>query len=355
MTAASSAAAVTLLAACAAATVPAGEGAVGSYFDGPIEVVATSTSDRRFAWLESPLWSEEGQFLLFSDVKWADSAGDTAGMIFKYDEEHGVTELLPRAGVVGPGAPPANLAEYVEAGPNGMVWSGGDNPVLLVCQHGMHRIVSFSVGDVHNGSIADDKVTVVADEYDGAPLNSPNDMALVGGVLLFSDPPFGLQYRGDSSIDQAVARQRQNHTNVYALDPPFSGDQAPRLVLEDVRRPNGLAVSSAGKLFVAHTDFDRPGYSVYNTVGGDVTQVVLASERTFDFAHRIDPGAKDGLAALADGMTAHAGIVFAAGPGGVSWRPLAHSLSPWDSRWPLDTPWTASLGRRSRTCASTTS
>jgi len=257
---AAAAGAVLLGRGCAAAVLPAGEGAVGHYFDGPIEVVA-GYPDVGFTWLESPVWSQEGQFLLFSDVKWEDLAGNTTGMLWKYDAERGVvTELLPRAGAVGPGLPPASLGDYAEAGPNGMAWSSSGDPTLLLCQHAMGRIVSFSLDDVSSGGIADAGVTVVADGYDGAPLNSPNDLTLVGDVLLFSDPPYGLQFRSDASLDQAYERMPQPATNIYFLRSPFNGSEAPQVLLSDVWRPNGLALSAAGKLFVAHTDFDEPHY-----------------------------------------------------------------------------------------------
>jgi sugar lactone lactonase YvrE len=259
----------------AAAVPPKGEGAVGSYFDGPIEVVVESA---KFSWLESPLWSDEGQFLLFAGVRLEDSAGDTTGMIWKYDVEHGLTEFLPRAGVVGPGSLPADLSDYKEAGPSAMVWSSSGYPTLLLGQYGMSRIVSFSLDDVANGSIADSDVTVVADEYDGVPLNGPAGVTLVGDLLLFSDPEFGRQFRDDTSMDQACARSPQPSTNVYFLRSPFDGSEAPQVLLSDVWRVNGLAYSAADKLFVAHTDRDDPSYSVFDTVNGDVTQVVAASE-----------------------------------------------------------------------------
>ena len=56
-------------------------------FSGNLEVIA---EDPRFKWLESPLWSEDGLFLLWSDVKWADEDGVTCGM---YDLEMGRNHL----------------------------------------------------------------------------------------------------------------------------------------------------------------------------------------------------------------------------------------------------------------------
>ena len=40
---------------------------IAPLFTGPLEVVL---ADPRFAWLESPLWSESGQYLLFSDPEY---------------------------------------------------------------------------------------------------------------------------------------------------------------------------------------------------------------------------------------------------------------------------------------------
>lgn len=289
------------------------EGDVASYFNGAIEVV--SQLGISFAWLESPLWSESGEYLLFSDVKWVGAAG-TTGMVWKYDSQSGVSPFLQDAGIVGPGALPADLANHAEAGPNGMIWSWSGYPMLLMCQHAMKRIVQFDVNDVSNGSISSNDVTVVADTYGAEPLNSPNDMTLIDGTAFFTDPPYGLKMFGDDGLDPAYARMTQNVTGIYAVNASFA-TTGPQLLLDSHIRPNGIAVTASKKVFLAHTEFDNPGYSVYDTVDGDLMKIDAASARRFSMTHRINETVTPGYPALADGMTAHEDVVFAAGPGGV--------------------------------------
>ena len=49
-------------------------GMASSLFSGPVEVVS---EDPRFKWLESPVWHDEGGYLLFSDVKGHRNDDDT--------------------------------------------------------------------------------------------------------------------------------------------------------------------------------------------------------------------------------------------------------------------------------------
>ena len=66
-------------------------GEAAAFFSGDIEVAATHPE---FKWLEGPLWSESGKYLLFSDVKWEDDRGVSCGMIWKYSDGYGVEKFL---------------------------------------------------------------------------------------------------------------------------------------------------------------------------------------------------------------------------------------------------------------------
>ena len=50
-------------------------GKASSLFTGPVEEVVSE--DPRFKWLESPVWHDEGKYLLFSDVKGHRNDADT--------------------------------------------------------------------------------------------------------------------------------------------------------------------------------------------------------------------------------------------------------------------------------------
>lgn len=165
-------------------------GAASALFSGGIEVAAT---DPEFHWLEGPVWSNEGNYLLFSDVKWVDENGIACGMIWKLDAEDNLSKFLKCSGLVGPGEPPADLLERKEAGGNGLAWGWGGESDLLICQHGMGRIVRLDPSSVVDGEIDDDAVSIVIDEFNSTSLNSPNDLWLERGELFFTDPPFGLQ------------------------------------------------------------------------------------------------------------------------------------------------------------------
>ena len=139
-------------------------------FSGPLEVVAESPD---YHWLESPVWSEEGNFLLFSDVKWADEDGVACGMIWKWDETTGIlSEFIECSGLIGPGKAPDNIGDYVEGGSNGLYWGWNGTKDLIICQHGKSRIVRINIDDVDaNGEIDPSLVTVLVDSYNGTALN----------------------------------------------------------------------------------------------------------------------------------------------------------------------------------------
>ncbi len=64
---------------------------------------------------------------------------------------------------------------------------------LLSCEHGNRRVVRYE----HDGT-----VTVLADKWQGKPLNSPNDIVVhPDGGIWFSDPGYGISrnYEGSSA------------------------------------------------------------------------------------------------------------------------------------------------------------
>ena len=99
---------------------------------------------------------------------------------------------------------------------------------LVTCEHRGRRVTRTE----WSGAI-----TVLADSYEGKRLNSPNDVVVKSdGTVWFTDPTYGIsaEYEGgkaDSEIGSC---------NVYRLDPR---DGSLRVVVDDFRRPNGLAFS----------------------------------------------------------------------------------------------------------------
>jgi gluconolactonase len=109
---------------------------------------------------------------------------------------------------------------------------------LVSCEHGTRRVTRTE----HDGSI-----TVIADEYAGKRLNSPNDVVVRSdGTVFFTDPSYGIEgyYEG------------------YAAEPELAGcyvfkvDTNGRIsvVADDFDRPNGLAFSlDERQLYVSDT------------------------------------------------------------------------------------------------------
>lgn len=289
-------------------------------FSGNLEVIA---EDPRFKWLESPLWSEDGLFLLWSDVKWADEDGVTCGMIWKWEETtRTLSEFLKCSGLIGPGEVRDDISNLVEAGGNGLYWGWNGTKDLIICQHGKSRLVRINIDDVdENGEIDPSLVAVLVDSYNGIALNSPNDVTMHGEDLYFSDPPFGNQ---TSSGLAGAFEYLSEDIGVYVI----RGDPGPNCRVEPERiinfgkpgpdapaGPNGVALNKNGYLFVAITDFADPRFHVYKAINGEefnLDALVLKSNYTIN-------NNTQGFPPLNDGVSYSPGLdtFFSAGPGGI--------------------------------------
>jgi gluconolactonase len=110
---------------------------------------------------------------------------------------------------------------------------------LISCEHFMRRVTRTE----HDGS-----VTVLADQYGGRRLNSPNDAVVKSdGSIWFSDPTYGI----DSDYEGQQTQSEIGASNVYRID--GSTDRI-TLVVSDRVQPNGLAFSpDETLLYVADT------------------------------------------------------------------------------------------------------
>ncbi len=159
-------------------------------------------------WCEGPVWFGDGRYLLWSDIP--------NNAIMRWDEETGRVSTFRK---------PSNNANGNTRDRQGR---------LLTCEHDTRRVTRTE----YDGSI-----TVIADRYDGKPLNSPNDIVCKSdGSIWFTDPPFGIlgNYEGH------VAKQ-ELPTNIYRVDPAGKVN----IATGDVNRPNGLCFSpDESKLYV---------------------------------------------------------------------------------------------------------
>lgn len=151
-------------------------------------------------WAEGPVWFGDSRHLLWSDIP--------NNRILKWEEETGQVSEFRK---------PSNYANGHTRDRQGR---------LIGCEHGGRRIVRTEY---------DGMITVLADRFEGKPLNSPNDIIVKSDdSIWFSDPPFGIlgDYEGYRATPELP-------TNVYRLDPDGSLTAA----ITDIDRPNGLAFS----------------------------------------------------------------------------------------------------------------
>jgi gluconolactonase len=160
-------------------------------------------------WAEGPVWFGDGRFLLWSDIP--------NNRMMKWEEETGAVSVFRK---------PSNNSNGNARDRQGR---------LLTCEHDARRVTRTEY---------DGGITVIAEKYDGKPLNSPNDIVCRSdGSIWFTDPPFGILgfYEGHVATPELP-------TNVYRWDPKT---QKLAAVIEDINRPNGLAFSNdETKLYV---------------------------------------------------------------------------------------------------------
>lgn len=235
-----------------------------------------------FQWSEGPVWVDEHQFLLFSDVP--------ANTIYRWTESDGVQSYLEPSGYTG------TSGRGGEIGSNGLIIS--DEGDLLLCQHGDRQIARM------NAELIDPapEYVALADQYDGMKFNSPNDLVQhSSGSIYFTDPPYGLE----GYIDDPL--REMDIQGVYRIDP--NGDVI--LLTDELSRPNGLAFSTdESLLYVANSDPQRAIWMVYDVLeNGDITNGRVFMDATDQVGE--EPGLPDGMKVNRDGY------LFATGPGGV--------------------------------------
>jgi gluconolactonase len=187
-------------------------------------------------WSEGPIYFGDGRYLLWSDIP--------NNRIMRWDEETGAVSVFRK---------PSGFANGNTRDRQGR---------LLSCEHGERRVTRTEY---------DGTLTVIADRYDGKPLNSPNDIVCKSdGSIWFTDPPFGIlgYYEG-------YIRKVELPTNVYRWD---AKTQKLAVVAGDVNRPNGLAFSPDElKLYVIEAGTNPRNVLQYDVVDGGTR---LANKRS---------------------------------------------------------------------------
>jgi gluconolactonase len=188
-------------------------------------------------WAEGPAWNAQGRYLVWSDIP--------NNRQMRWLEDDGRVSVF-RA--------PSNNSNG-----NSFDFQGRQ----LSCEHLTRRVVRYEL---------DGSVTILADNFGGKKLNSPNDIVPhPDGSYWFTDPPYGGQlYEGapdaaggasnaggllKNRLGQAAeigSAKRELPTNCYRIDPSGRVDL---VVTEDqVPDPNGLCFSpDFKKLYVCST------------------------------------------------------------------------------------------------------
>lgn len=233
-------------------------------------------------WSEGPLWIEEQQLLLFSDVP--------QNTIYQWTETSGKKVYLSPSGYTG------NIKRGGETGSNGLTINPGGQ--LVLCQHG-NRQVAFMNTPLDKP--AADFITI-ASSYNGKRFNSPNDVVYnKAGEAFFTDPPYGLEKNMEDPQKEILFQ------GVYKVTK--KGEVV--LLVDSITRPNGIILMPGERtLLVANSDPAKPNWYAF-----DITDSGrLANGRIFSSAAGYDQTLKG----LPDGMKAdRTGNIFATGPGGI--------------------------------------
>jgi gluconolactonase len=205
-------------------------------------------------WCEGPVWFGDGRYLLWSDIP--------NNCLMKWEEETGAVSVFRK---------PSHNANGNTRDRQGR---------LITCEHDSRRVTRTEY---------DGTITVVADRYDGKPLNSPNDVVCKSdGSIWFTDPQFGIlgYYEGHPAPMELP-------TNVYRWDP---ASQELTVVAGDINRPNGLAFSpDESLLYIVEAGVTPRVIRVYEVMDGGR----LAKGRTLITAE--PDGTPDGLRVDVDG------------------------------------------------------
>ena len=209
-------------------------------------------------WAEGPAWNSVGRYLVWSDIP--------NDLQHRWIEEDGHVSVFRRPS----GNSNGNTFDYEGR--------------QISCEHLGRRVVRYE----HSGA-----VTVLADQWNGKPLNAPNDVVVhPDGGIWFTDPGYGsmMNYEG---------RKGELHLKeaIYRIDAKTGKLD---LVTDEPAKPNGLCFSPDYKrLYVADTGGPPTGgITVFDVADG---RRLGAGRRFAAMEYDGKRGGSDGLRCDVDG------------------------------------------------------
>ena len=206
-------------------------------------------------WAEGPAWNGVGRYLLWSDIP------NNIQLRWLEEDGHVSTFRNPAGNSNG------NTFDYQGR--------------QISCEHGNRRVVRYEY---------DGKLTVLADKFEGKPLNAPNDAVVhPNGDIWFTDPGYGslMNYEGEKA--KGDSKQPYQKEAVYRIDGMTLKVEK---VTDEIFKPNGLCFSpDYKKLYVAdtgasHYDDAPKNIKVWNVVD----EKKLADGREFASMALMMPG-----------------------------------------------------------------
>lgn len=209
-----------------------------------------------YQFTEGPYWHPDG-YLLFSDIP--------ANTIYKWVPGSEATVFMK----------PSGHSNGITSTPEGD---------LVLAQHdGMISLIN-----------SDHKVQVLAKEYEGKRLNSPNDVTVASdGTIYFTDPPFGV----------SEENKELEFSGVYILKQGGS----PQLMYDGFEQPNGVVLTrDESKVYFNDTATGQIMVFERNKSGK-----LIDGNKFANVGPSEDSGAADGMAVDRNGN------VYSTGPGGI--------------------------------------
>lgn len=245
--------------------------------DAKIEVLS-----KGYAWSEGPVWVDEINGLLFSDIP--------NNQINLWTAQNGTVPYLNPSGYTG------TIKRGGEIGSNGLILDNDKR--LILCQHGDRRMARM------DAPLSDPSPNFIslASHFESKRFNSPNDCVChSNGDIFFTDPAYGLEHQMDDPAKEL------DFQGVYKV----TNEGEVSCLCKTMSRPNGLAFNKDESiLYVGNSD---PNMAIWNKFDLN-TDGTLSNERIFfDSTSLLNThkGLPDGLKINDNG------IMFMTGPGGV--------------------------------------